>query len=162
MNKDLIQKTSTVKTTAVFSKSGKERYLLKYEWDGTKKSAVILMSVPSVASELLLDQTSMLCRNGAIKNDFGSLAIVNLTPGVNDPTPKQDKQNVSVIQEECEKADVIIVAFGRGTNFQEEKETMLNTLSAYGEKLYTLVDTKGHTFAHPLSPYAHDWNLQKM
>ena len=162
MNKDLIQKTSTVKTTAVFSKSGKERYLLKYEWDGTKKSAVILMSVPSLASELLLDQTSMLCRNGAIKNDFGSLAIVNLTPGVNDPTPKQDKQNVSVIQEECEKADVIIVAFGRGTNFQEEKETMLNTLSAYGEKLYTLVDTKGHTFAHPLSPYAHNWNLQKM
>lgn len=162
MSKDLIQKTSTVKTTAIFSKSGNDRYLLKYEWDDTKKSAVILMSVPSVASELLFDQTSMLCRNGAVKNDFGSLAIVNLTPAVNNPAPKQDKQNLSIIQEECEKADCIIIAFGRGTSFQEEKEAMLNTLSVYGDKLYTLVDSKGHTFAHPLSPYAHEWNIQKL
>ena len=162
MSKDFIQKTSTVKTTAIFSKSGKERYLLKYEWDNTKKSAVILMSVPSVASELLFDQTTMLCRNGAVKNDFGSLSIANLTPAINNSAPKQDKQNISIIMEACEKADCIIIAFGRGTNFQEEKEAMLKTLSVYGDKLYTLIDSKGQPFAHPLSPYTHDWKISKL
>ena len=162
MSKDLIEKTSTVKTTAVFSKSGADRYLLKYEWDDTKKSAVILMSMPSVASELLFDQTTMLCRNGAVKNGFGSISIVNLTPAIHNPAPKQDKQNASISVGECEKADCIIVAFGRGTNFQEEKEAMLKALSVYADKLYTLVDSKGQPYAHPLSPYAHEWLIRKL
>lgn len=162
MSKDLIEKTSTVKTTAVFSKSGADRYLLKYEWDDTKKSAVIIMSMPSVASELLFDQTTMLCRNGAVKNGFGSISIVNLTPAINNPAPKQDKQNASIIMEECEKADCIIVAFGRGTNFLVEKEAMLNALSPFEKKLYTLIDLKGQPFSHPLSPYAHEWLIRKL
>lgn len=162
MSKELIERTSTVKTTAIFSKSGADRYLLKYEWDDTKKSAVILMSVPSVASELLFDQTSMLCRNGAVKNNFGRISIVNLTSAINNPAPKQDKQNISIIVEECERADCIIVAFGRSTNFRDEKETMLKTLSSFGNKLYTLIDSKGNPFAHPLSPYAHDWIISEL
>lgn len=35
-----IETNSTVKTTAVFSKNRKDRYLLKIEWDNNKKSLV--------------------------------------------------------------------------------------------------------------------------
>ncbi len=162
MNKELIERTSTVKTTAVFNKSETDRYLLKYEWDSQKKSAVILMSMASSASELIFDQTSMLCRNGAVRNDFGSIVIVNLTSSVSNPTPKQDKQNLSIIMQECETADYIIIAFGRGTNFQEEKEAIMKSLSVYQDKLYTLVDSKGLPYSHPLSPYCHEWRLKKL
>lgn len=35
-----VEAISTVKTTAVFSKNRKDRYLLKIEWDNNKKSLV--------------------------------------------------------------------------------------------------------------------------
>ena len=35
-----VEAISTVKTTAVFSKNRKDRYLLKAEWDSNKKSLV--------------------------------------------------------------------------------------------------------------------------
>lgn len=160
--KELIEKTSTVKTTAIFSKSGSDRYLLRYEWDNTKKSAIIIMSMASSATEMIYDQTCMLCHNGAVHNDLGSISIVNLTSSIGNPQPKQDKQNLSVIMNECGKADIIIVAFGRGTNFQEEKEAMLKSLAAHSDKLYTLIDSKGLPYSHPLSPYCHEWVLRKI
>ncbi|MFQ9078477.1 MAG: DUF1643 domain-containing protein [Ruminococcus sp.] len=35
------------------------------------------MTYPSSADELIFDQTTMLVRNGAVKNDFGSVSIIN-------------------------------------------------------------------------------------
>lgn len=72
-----IETNSTVKTTAVFSKNRKDRYLLKAEWDSNKKSLAIIMTYPSSADELIFDQTTMLVRNEAVKNDFGSVSIIN-------------------------------------------------------------------------------------
>ena len=57
-----IETNSTVKTTAVFSKNRKDRYLLKIEWDNSKKSLTIIMTYPSSADELIFDQTTMLVR----------------------------------------------------------------------------------------------------
>ncbi|MPM52740.1 hypothetical protein SDC9_99502 [bioreactor metagenome] len=45
-----IEKVSTVKTTALFSKDMKSRYCLKMEWDPTKKSCAILMTYPSIVT----------------------------------------------------------------------------------------------------------------
>ena len=72
-----IETNSTVKTTAVFSKNRKDRYLLKAEWDINKKSLAIIMTYPSSADELIFDQTTMLVRNGAVKNDFGSVSSIS-------------------------------------------------------------------------------------
>lgn len=162
MSKDIIEITSTVKTTSIFNKNGSDRYLLKMEWDNSKKSAVIIMSAPSFADSLLIDQTTMLCRNGAVKNDFGSISIVNLTASINSQNPIPDKHNSSVIMKECETADCILVCFGRGTSFQDEKKAMLDALESYNDKLYTLIDSKGLPFSHPLSPLAHDWKIAKL
>ena len=108
-----IETNSTVKTTAVFSKNRKDRYLLKAEWDSSKKSLAIIMTYPSSADELFFDQTTMLVRNGAVKNDFGSVSIVNIFSSINNEAPKIDKTNTSIVMRECENADTIIVAYGR-------------------------------------------------
>jgi|GEM_PF-6830012 len=56
-----IETNSTVKTTAVFSKNRKDRYLLKAEWDINKKSLAIIMTYPSRKSifRLLCDFSSL-------------------------------------------------------------------------------------------------------
>lgn len=159
---NLVEKTSTVTTTAIFNKSGSERFLLKMQWDHRKKSAVILMTAPSSADNLIMDQTTMLCRNGVVKNDFGSLSIVNLTSSIYGDNPKTSKQNKEIILKECEIADCILVCFGRGTGFQDEKAAMLGELLPYKEKLYTIVDCKGLPYAHPLSPLAHDFTIEPL
>ena len=159
---NLVEKTSTVTTTAIFNKSGTERFLLKMEWDHTKKSAAIIMTAPSSADDLIMDQTTMLCRNGAAKNDFGSLSIVNLTSSIYGDNPKTSKQNKEIILQECDRVDCILVCFGRGTGFQEEKSAMLTELASYKKKLYTLVDSKGLCFAHPLSPLSHSFTIEPL
>ena len=158
-----VEAISTVKTTAVFSKNRKDRYLLKIEWDNNKKSLTIIMTFPSSADELTLDQTTMLVRNEAIKNDFGSVSIVNVFSSINNEAPKIDKTNTSIVMRECDNADVIIVAYGRSTSFEEEKKAFLNALTEhYNDKLHTIIDSKGLMFSHPLSPFAHQWNIQKL
>ena len=159
---NLIEKTSTVTTTAIFNQKNSERFLLKMEWDHRKKSAVIIMTAPSSADHLNMDQTTMLCKNGAVKNDFGSLAIVNLTSSIYGDNPKTSKQNKEIILRECEKADCVLVCFGRGTSYQDEKVAMLNELTPYKKKLYTLIDRKGLPYAHPLSPLAHDFTIEPL
>ena len=108
-----IETNSTVKTTAVFSKNRKDRYLLKIEWDNSKKSLTIIMTYPSSADELIFDQTTMLVRNGAVKNDFGSVSIINLFSSIDNHLPKTDKTNTSFVMRECDNADTIIVAYRR-------------------------------------------------
>lgn len=158
-----VEHTSTVKTTAIFSRNKKDRYLLKMEWDKSKKSLAIIMTFPSSADELIFDQTTMLVRNEAVKNDFGSVSIVNLFSSVNNESPKADKTNSSIVMKECDLADVIIVAYGRKVGFENEKESFLTALNEhFSEKLYTIVDSKGLMFSHPLSPLAHQWNIQKL
>lgn len=161
-NSNLFETSVTMDISAVFSKDKSNRYVLKFKWDSTKKSAAIIMTFPSTADELLLDQTTMLVRNGAIKNDFGEIAILNVFSSVNGANPKVEKLNCSVIMSECEKADVVILAYGRSTSYTDEKDKVLEMLRCYKDKLYTISDSKGMLFSHPLSPYAHNWKLVKI
>lgn len=99
------------------------------------------MTYPSSADELIFDQTTMLVRNGAVKNDFGSVSIINLFSSIDNPLPKADKTNTSFVMRECDNADVIIVAYGRSTSFEEEKKAFLNALTEhYNDKLHTIID----------------------
>lgn len=159
---NLIEETSILNSTALFSKDKKSRYLLKFSWDSEKKKLAIIMTFPSTAGTELLDQTTMLVRNGAVKNGFGEVAILNLFPNINSKTPKTDKLNCSTILSECEKADTVLVAYGRSTSYQEEKEKLLEMLKDFEDKLYTIVDSRGLPFSHPLSPAAHNWSIQKL
>ena len=157
-----VERTSEIKTTAVFSKDSKHRYCLKMEWDKKKKSCAILMTYPSTADEFILDQTTMLVRNGAIKNGFGSVSIINIFSQLNSEVPKCDRVNSSVVLQEGSESDIILVAFGRNTAHQEHKDSMLEMLSDYKDKLYTIIDKNGSPFSHPLSPKAREWKIEKL
>lgn len=161
-DKNLTEEQSVFTTRAIFSKDRKNRYALTIDWDSNKQRAAIIMTFPSTADSYLLDQTTMLVRNGAIKNGFGSVTILNLFPTINSQQPKGDKVNYSIIMSECESADKIIVAYGRSMSYAEEKEKLLEMLKPMGEKLYTIIDKKGLPFSHPLSPSAHEWDIQKI
>ena len=162
-DKNLIEEESIFTTRAIFSKDRKNRYALTMDWDGSSREKLaIIMTFPSTADSYLLDQTTMLVRNGAIKNGFGSVTILNLFPTINSQQPKGDKVNYSIIMSECESADKIIIAYGRSMSYAEDKEKLLEMLKPMGEKLYTIIDSKGLPFSHPLSPTAHEWNIQKI
>ena len=160
--KELIEKTSTVKTTAVFSKDHKKRYLLRMIWDDSKPKACITMTYPSTADDLEIDQTSQLCRNNAVSQGYGSISVVNLFCSLDQSKPESDRMNSSVIAEECSKADIIIIGYGRSPMFAEEKERLLEALKPYNNKLYTIIDSVGNNFCHPLSPRARIWSITKL
>lgn len=47
MNNNLLEQSTTVRSTAIFSKDKKRRYTLRYEWDKNLPKACIIMSQPS-------------------------------------------------------------------------------------------------------------------
>lgn len=162
-NSNLIERTAEIKSTVIFSKDNKRRYLLKYEWDSSSPKACIIMSQPSTADELVTDQTTMLVRNNAVAQNFGSISIVNVFCTLDPKKPENDRINSSVILEECSAADVVIVAYGRGTAHTEEKEKLFEALKkTCPEKLHTIIDSSGQPFSHPLSPKAREWKLSKI
>ena len=162
MNTNTIERTSEVKTKAVFSRDGKRRYLLQIAWDDSKPKACVIMTYPSTADELIIDQTTMLCRNNAVKQGYGSISIVNLFCGLDLTKPESDRMNSSVLAEECSNADIVLIAYGRGTAHTEEKERLLEALKPYADKLHTVADLLGQTFSHPLSPKAREWTVVKL
>lgn len=157
-----IELVSNIKTTAVFSKDKKKRYILKMEWDDNKPKACIIMTNPSTADEYIIDQTTMLVRNNAVAQGFGSISIVNLFCGLDLTKPETDRVNSSVLADECSKAEIVIVAYGRGTAHTERKEQLLEALQPYKDKLHTIVDSTGAPFSHPLAPRARLWAIEKI
>ena len=163
MNNNLTERTSHITRSAIFSKDGKKRYKLESVWDEKKPKACIIMSQPSTADELITDQTTMLCFNNAVTEGFGSISIVNVFCSLDFNKPETDRINSSLVLEECGKADVVIVAYGRGTAHTEEKERLLEALKkTYPEKLHTLIDGEGKAFTHPLSPKARNWKIERL
>lgn len=162
MNTNVIERTSTMKTRVAFSKDLKKRYLLEMSWDESKPKLCIIMTYPSSADEFIIDQTTQLCRNNAVIHGFGSISILNLSASINNQSSAPDKLNSSFIMQECETANTVIVAFGRGTAFEEEKKALLEALDPYREKLFSILDKKGMHLSHPLSPYAHEWKLERL
>lgn len=157
-----IERTSIITTKAVFSRDGKKRYLLEMCFDESKPKCCIIMTYPSTADEYLLDQTTMLVRNNAIKQGYGSIAIVNVFCGLDMSKPETDRVNGSVLAEQCSKADIVLIAYGRGTAHTEEKERLLEALKPYAEKLFTIVNSAKEPFSHPLSPRAREWRVEKL
>ena len=163
MNNNLTERVSHITRSAVFSKDGKKRYKLQSVWDEKKPKACIIMSQPSTADELLTDQTTMLCYNNAVTQNFGGISIVNVFCGLDYKKPETDRINSSIVLEECGKADVVIVAYGRGTAHTEEKERLLETLKkTCPEKLHTLIDGHEQPYSHPLSPKARNWKIERL
>ena len=159
---------TTLTTEAVFSKDETKRYLLKKQWEKDKPKLAIILLAPSIASGVELDTTTQLVLNNASRLGYGSVAIVNLFATLDDFTLKEaeaeDPDNLKVITQEAQNADLVIYAPGIGKAkskvFQQRQEQVLRALTSYEEKLHCLCDEKGNArLQHPLSPAVRIWYL---
>ncbi len=155
-------------TIASFSDDGMKRYLLRKEWDASKPRLLIIMLAPSDASGIELDSTTLLVLNNSSRLGYGSVSIVNLFSNLNDyslsNTEKSDEENINIIVEESQKADVIIYAPGVGKSkkqaFQTRTEQVLKELKPFQKKLKCITN-KDNTvrLVHPLTPSVRIWYL---
>lgn len=155
---------SMIKTEAIFSEDRKNRYLLRKEWDKNKKKAMVLMVNPSYADGMLIDPTTMYVMNNLAKLDFGSVDIVNIFStldgrrSVKAVPGEVMKENVEHIMASAEKADIIVIAWGKAGDtskgIEKRQQYFIEMMEQYKDKLYTL----GY---HPLSPRMRaSWNLK--
>lgn len=162
---------TTLHTTATFSEDGTKRYLLQKEWNSKLPRLAIIMVAPSTASAVALDTTTQLTLNNASRLGYGSVSIVNLFATLNDFALKEaeteDADNLKVIVQEAEKADVVVYAAGVGKaknkTFQTRQEQVLNALRPYEAKLNCLTNENGNArLQHPLSPAVRTWFLSPL
>lgn len=165
---------SIVKTEVIFSESKEHRFLLRKEWDKNNKKAIVIMINPSSADELLIDHTTMYVVNNLSKIGFGSVDIVNIFSKIDtkistkeDIQELVDEENDTQILKSAAKVDNIIIAWGKvGENnkkVKERQEQVINLLTGYKDKFYTIEDSKGREGFHPLAPQIrHSWKLKKL
>lgn len=158
--------TTTLTTTAIFSEDGVKRYLIRKVWDADKPRLAIIMLVPSSASGIELDTTTQLVLNNAFRMGYGQVDILNLFSTLNDFDLKraeaEDSDNIKVIVESAQTADVVVYASGVGKAknkaFQLRQKQVLEALRPYEAKLNCLTDKNGKArLQHPLSPAVRVW-----
>jgi hypothetical protein len=155
---------SVMRTEVVFSDDREQRYLLRKEWDKTKKKAMVLMICPSYANEILIDMTTLFVINNLHRLDFGVAEIVNLFSSVDGSRSvrHEDAEAMKANQEQllvsAERVDVVIIAWGKAgdssKSIQKRQQAFLELLKPYEDKLYTIG-------MHPLAPQIRaEWNLR--
>lgn len=144
--------TGEMKTTAIFSRDNRHRYLLSKQWDESLPKATIIMIKAGTADTVKMDTTTMLCVSNACDNSFGGIDIVNLFSSIQADPPVSDKTNDATIIRYCEESDKIIIAFGKGKEHLERKLEVLKMLEGYKEKFCCIADPKGRNLFHPLAP----------
>ena len=163
--------TMMITTQATFSDDGTKRYILRKEWDVSKPSIAVIMLLPSDASGVSTDTTSMLVLNNAWRLGYGSVTILNLFSVINDfglkDGAEDDEENINAIIFEVGKVDTIVYAPGVGKaknkSFQKRQEQVLAALKPYAKKLKCLCDQNGESrLQHPLSPAVRTWYLDDL
>lgn len=158
-----------LETAAVFSDDETKRYLLKKLWDNKKPSLTIIMLVPSEASGIALDNTTLLVINNAARLGYGSVSIVNLFATLNDTAltcdEEKDDINLAMILEEVKKSDTVVYAPGVGKAknpvFQTRAAQVLEALKPYCKKLKCISNEDNTVrLLHPLTPVVRTWYLR--
>ncbi len=117
----MITDKATIKTEAIFSDDRKHRYLLRKEWDAKKKKALVIMTNPSTADTCMMDYTTLYIQNNLIKLDFGAVDIANMVSKMTTKlhikddadSPEVERENFGIIANAAQKADFVIIAWGK-------------------------------------------------
>lgn len=157
-----ITEKSTMKTEVIFSDDRQHRFLLRKEWDKSKKKVVVIMVKPSYADAMLLDQTTMYVINNLHRLDFGGVDIVNVCSsldGLSSAEEHIEKENLEHILASAAKADSIIIAWGKAGDSSKavlkQQDYVVSQLEQYMDKLWMIE-------FHPLAPRMRgQWKLEK-
>lgn len=147
--------SSTIKTTATYSKDGQYRYILEKCWDEKGKKAVLISLSAGKANELIYDYTTMFIQN-ALSQEFGTVIILNVFAHVTEKH-KTDTENLKQIKEYVAKDDVdsIILCWGRGCEnaskvVKDEIAKIEKIVESVANKCMVIADRRGIKGLHPL------------
>ena len=169
----MLTEKAILKTETVFSEDRRHRYLLRKEWDTKKPRATIVMTNPSSADLMIMDYTTLYIINNVVRLDFGSVDIVNMVSKIttrldvkNDIDSKADRENIDFIVKSADKADKVIIAWGKlGENNKKVRDlqkSLLETLKPFKEKLYIIASNNGEDGFYSLAPQIRfSWVLKK-
>lgn len=156
---------STLRTEVAYDDEMENKYIVKKEWDKTKRKVLILMKNAGQTDEIVQDQTTMYVMNNLAKLDYGSVIIMNLFPSLEDEdTNESATENLKCIQEEITKVDDVIIAVGTGIETNKEAQKRLHMIVAILlDKKATILQIecpKGRKGFHPLYPAVKNgWKL---
>lgn len=143
--------TSTVNSTAIKSKCGQYRYILKRVWDHELEVGAFLCANPSKADHLLWDETVFKCSNLAVRWGWGGFYILNLYPHYStDPkkmkkTPDTNARNSHHISKVAMEVNIFVLACGNG--HKERVNKIIEGIPR--EKLFCLRNNSGDGYLHP-------------
>ena len=127
---------STLRTEVAYDDEMENKYIVKKEWDKTKRKVLILMKNAGQTGEVVQDQTIMNVMNNLAKLDYGSVIIMNLFPSLEGKdTNESATENLKCIQEEMTKVDDVIIAVGKGIETNKEAQKRLHMIEGT-EKVY--------------------------
>lgn len=161
----MITAKSTLKTEVIYDEEMNNKYLIKKEWDRTKRKALIIMKNAGHADEVMQDQTTMYVINNLAKLEYGVVHIVNLFPNINGKETKESTtENLKCIQEAITKVDDVIIAVGIGVQSNKKAMERLNMISAIlldkKANVLQIESNFGRKGFHPLYPAVKDqWKL---
>lgn len=156
---------STLKTEVIYDDALMNKYLVKKEWDKSKKTALVIMKNAGLTNEIVQDHTTMYVINNLAKLDYGSVSIMNLFPSVDDnDTNTSATENLKFVQAEVSKVDDVIIAVGTGIETNKEALKRLHMIIAIlldkKANIFQIESSKGRRGFHPLYPAVKNkWKL---
>ena len=166
----MIIEKSVMKTEVKYSEDRKYKYLTTKEWNNKKPRAMVIMTNPSSAGEVVLDLTTLYTINNLVSLDYGAVDIVNIYPKitqklkVDDVDLREIEISDKIIVETAEKVDSVIIAWGRvgekSKAIEKKQNELLEKLQIFKDKLFIIGDGKGNELFHPLAPHIRfHWEL---
>ena len=166
----MITEKSVMKTEVKYSEDRKYKYLTSKEWNSKKPRAMVVMTNPSSAGEVVLDLTTLYTINNLVALDYGAVDIVNIYPKitqklkVDDVDLREIEISDKLIIETAEKVDSVIIAWGRvgekSKAIEKRQNELLEKLQIFKDKLFIIGDGKGNELFHPLAPHIRfHWEL---
>lgn len=156
---------STLKTEVVFDDALANKYIVKKEWDKSKKSALVIMKSAGDTNEIVQDHTTMYVINNLAKLDYGSAVIMNLFPTIEGANTNESAvENLKRLQEEVTKVNDAVIAVGTGIETNKEAMKRLHMMVAIlldkKANILQIEGPKGRRGFHPLYPaIKNEWKL---
>lgn len=156
---------SMIKTEVTYDEEMKNKYVVKKEWDKSKRKALILMKNAGLADEIVQDQTTMYVMNNLSKLGYGSVVIMNLFTSLEGNDKNESAtENLKSVQEEVTKVDDVIIAVGTGIETNKEAQKRLHMVLAIlldkKANILQIECPKGRKGFHPLYPAVKNgWKL---
>lgn len=156
---------STLKTEVVFDDAMSNKYVVRKEWNKSKKAALVIMKSAGDTNEIEQDHTTMYVTNNLARLGYGTAIIMNLFPTIKGAnTNSSAVENLKHLQEELTKVDDVVIAVGTGIETNKEAVNRLKMMVAMlldkQANLLQIECPKGRKGFHPLYPAVKNgWSL---